>query len=47
MLKLPFVVCLEQHGADEANDCTLVQEYADDIGPPFDFFVVSFERLVE
>ena len=39
VLELPFVVGLEQHGADQADDCTLVRKYADDISPSFDLFL--------
>jgi hypothetical protein len=31
-LELPFIILLEEHGADEANDAVLVREDADDVG---------------
>jgi hypothetical protein len=32
VLQLPLIVLLEQHRADQPNDCRLVGEEADDIG---------------
>ena len=42
---LPFVVLLEEHGADQTHDGRLVGEYSDDIGTPFDLLVQSLDRV--
>ena len=41
----PFIVLLEQDGADEAGDGGLVGEDADDFGAPLDLAVQSLERV--
>src|SRR5512134_1961632 len=43
VLELPVVVGLEEDGADEADDRVLVREDADDIGPPLDLLVETFQ----
>jgi hypothetical protein len=44
-LDRPFIVLLEQDGADESNDCGLVGEYANDIRPAFDLAVRAFDWI--
>jgi hypothetical protein len=44
-LDRPFVVLLEQQGADEADEGGLVGEDADDFAVPLDFAVEAFERV--
>src|SRR5262249_60366737 len=41
----PLIVLLEQDRADEANDCILVGEDADDIGAPLDLAIEALERV--
>ena len=41
VLQLPFVVLLEQHGADQPDNRGLVGEDPDDIGAAFDLFVAT------
>lgn len=45
MLKLPLVVLLEEHGADQADDAFLVGEDPDDVGASLHFLVEPFERI--
>ena len=45
VLELPFVVGLQQDGADQADDGAFVGEYADDIGAAFDLLIQPFERV--
>ena len=45
MLELPFIVCLQQHGADQANDGAFVGKDADDLGAALDLAVEPFERV--
>ncbi len=42
----PFIVLLEEHCADQADDSGTVREDADDVGAPADFFVQSLLRVV-
>ena len=44
-LHRPFIVLLEQNGADEAGDRSLVGEDADDLGPALDLAVEALERI--
>ena len=41
----PFVVLLEQDGADEADDGLFVREDADDVGAALDLAVEALERV--
>src|SRR5215813_10730074 len=41
----PLIVLLEQDRADEANDCILVWEDADDIGASLDLAIEALERV--
>ena len=41
----PFIVLLEQDGADEADDGGLVGEDADDLGAALDLAVEALERV--
>ena len=41
----PFVVLLQEDGADEPDDRVVVGEDADDLGPPFDLAVEPFEAV--
>ena len=45
VLELPFVVGLEQHCTDQADDRALVGEDADDIGAALDLLVEAFNRV--
>jgi hypothetical protein len=45
VLELPFVVLLEEDGADEADDAVLVGEDADDIGAALDLLVQPLQRI--
>jgi hypothetical protein len=40
---LPFVVGVDEDGADESDDGGFVGEDADDAGSAFDFFVNTFD----
>ena len=44
-LDRPFVVLLEQDGADEASDGVLVGKGADHFGPALDFTVDALQRI--
>jgi len=41
----PFIVLLEQDGADQAGDGVLIGEDADDLGAPLDLAVEPFQRI--
>jgi hypothetical protein len=41
----PFIILLEQDGADQAGDAGLVEEDADDIGAPFDYLIETSKRI--
>ena len=41
----PFVVLLEQQGADQSDDRRLVGEDRDHVGAPLDLTVQAFERV--
>ena len=45
VLELPFVVGLEKHGADQADNGALVREDADDVGPALDRLVEPLKRV--
>ena len=45
VLELPFVVLLEQDGANEADDAVFVGEDADDIGAALDLLVQPLEGI--
>src|SRR5271170_7026070 len=45
VLRLPVVVLLHEHGADETDDGLLVWEDADDVGPAFHLLVQSLQRI--
>jgi hypothetical protein len=45
MLELPFVVGLEQDGADQADDGCLGGKDADNVGAAFDLFVQAFQGV--
>jgi len=42
---LPLVVCLDQHRAGEAEQCRLVGEDADHVGPALDLLVQPLQRV--
>src|SRR4051812_7180655 len=44
-LDCPFIILLEQDRTDEANDCVLVGEDADDIGAPLDLAIEALDRI--
>lgn len=44
-LDRPFVVLLQQEGADQAEHCLFVGEYPDDIAAALDLAVEAFERI--
>ena len=44
-LHRPFIVLLEQDGADQAGDGVLVGEDADDIGAALDLAIEAFQRI--
>src|SRR5215469_3753078 len=44
-LEQPLVILFEQDGADQSDNAGLIGEDADDVGPPFDFLVQSFQRV--
>jgi hypothetical protein len=45
MLKLPLIVLLEEHRADQAGDAVLVGEDADNIGAALHLLFQPFERI--
>ena len=45
MLQLPFVVLLQQHGADQSDDRGLIGKYPNDIGPPLHLLVQPLQRV--
>jgi hypothetical protein len=45
MLQLPFIVLLQQHGADHPDDRGLIWEYPHDIGAPFHLLVQPLQRV--
>ena len=45
MLSGPFVVLLEQKGADQAEDCFVVGEDADHVVPALDLAVETLDRV--
>ena len=47
LLDGPFVVLLEQDGADEAGDALFVREDADDFSAAFDLAIQALDGLVE